>query len=567
MDDTTTNEVLDSIGTVQPVPPISPSEYSLGTSHNGQDRESDVGDFQNALSNPDWSSFLEPCEYSYNASMSVNPVCVNASAPFSLGFANEHEHSFAFEEVKFEPVLHNPTADVELEAPISSISEIPQELVALPTKRERRGWRQMRHIYFGTYQRLFTVANAANAVAVIVLLSQSRHGVSPTSSSLATAAAVNLVVTVAVRQEYFFNSVLHLALLTPRSAPLRLRRMLARVHHYAGFHSACAIACTAWFLLFAIFVTIDWVAGQVDSIAVLVVTYIILIELTMICTFAIPRLRSRSHNVFENVHRLAGWSSLILFWTLVMLLASNAHNADGELTPIGVYLVQQPSFWCLIMATLCIIRPWLHLRKLPVEIEHLSKHAIRFRFSSYLDAPGAAVRISTSPLKEWHAFACIPDSNNGSFSLIVSNAGDWTKQQIKHPQHHYYVRGIPTVSFATMARIFERVVFVATGSGIGPVLAVVVTHKLPCRILWSCQNPLQTYGIKVIGEVFQADPQAMVIDTHTSGRPNMVELSYHLFVRTNAEAVYIISNPKVTQKVVYGLESRGVPAYGPIFDS
>jgi hypothetical protein len=37
--------------------------------------------------------------------------------------------------------------------------------------------------------------------------------------------------------------------------------------------------------------------------------------------------------------------------------------------------------------------------------------------------------------------------------------------------------------------------------------------------------------------------------------------------RKRGEAVVVISNQKVTKKVVYGLETRGVPAYGAIFDS
>jgi hypothetical protein len=37
--------------------------------------------------------------------------------------------------------------------------------------------------------------------------------------------------------------------------------------------------------------------------------------------------------------------------------------------------------------------------------------------------------------------------------------------------------------------------------------------------------------------------------------------------RRKAEAVVVISNQRVTKKVVYGLEARGMPAYGAIFDS
>ena len=68
-------------------------------------------------------------------------------------------------------------------------------------------------------------------------------------------------------------------------------------------------------------------------------------------------------------------------------------------------------------------------------------------------------------------------------------------------------------------------------------------------------------------QVANADPGAMIINTRASGRPDMVALTYHLFRESNAEAVFAISNPSLTRKVVYGMESRGIPAYGPVWDS
>jgi hypothetical protein len=46
-----------------------------------------------------------------------------------------------------------------------------------------------------------------------------------------------------------------------------------------------------------------------------------------------------------------------------------------------------------------------------------------------------------------------------------------------------------------------------------------------------------------------------------------VQLTWREKEAFGAEAVFVISNPKVTDLVEYGMRSRGVPAYGPIFDS
>lgn len=47
----------------------------------------------------------------------------------------------------------------------------------------------------------------------------------------------------------------------------------------------------------------------------------------------------------------------------------------------------------------------------------------------------------------------------------------------------------------------------------------------------------------------------------------MVQIAYDMYKNSDAEAVFCISNPSLTKKIVYGLEGRGVPTYGPIWDS
>ena len=71
-------------------------------------------------------------------------------------------------------------------------------------------------------------------------------------------------------------------------------------------------------------------------------------------------------------------------------------------------------------------------------------------------------------------------------------------------------------------------------------------------------------------EIFIADPAAVVLDTkilNKDRRPDLLRLAYGLYQESSAEAVFVISNQKVTEKLVYELESRGVPTFAPIFDS
>jgi hypothetical protein len=76
-----------------------------------------------------------------------------------------------------------------------------------------------------------------------------------------------------------------------------------------------------------------------------------------------------------------------------------------------------------------------------------------------------------------------------------------------------------------------------------------------------------TYGDALVDEILEAQPGSHIWDTDKDGRPDLVKLAYTACRAFNAEAVICISNPKVTDEVVYAMESGGIPAYGVIWDS
>lgn len=357
----------------------------------------------------------------------------------------------------------------------------------------------------------------------------------------------------------------------PLSAPLRIRRVAAKIYHLGGLHSGCALAAFLWFILFAGMLTRQFAVDVsepeiVRAPAVLVLTYTILTLLVTIIMLTIPRFRSKYHNSFEAVHRFGGWSILALFWVNLVLLA----DAGRKLKPGGSLakaVRADPSFWLLLIITLSIIYPWLHLRKVKVDTVVLSDHAARMDFTYHTAGIGHSIRISDRPLKEWHSFAAFSKPDRHGFSIVVSNAGDWTKHQISHPPSRIWVRGVPASGVLRVATLFRRIVLVATGSGIGPCLSVLYSAKVPCRVLWSTPHPSETYGDEIIDAVRAADSAAVIHNTRTMGKPDMVALTYKLYVESEAEAVVVISNPALTKQVVYGMESRGAPAFGPIWDS
>lgn len=237
------------------------------------------------------------------------------------------------------------------------------------------------------------------------------------------------------------------------------------------------------------------------------------------------------------------------------------------IVPLGNALIQSPAFWLLAIVTSSIALPWLNLRKVKVRRDVLSGHAVRLYFDYTTPVVGTAVRISQRPLVEWHAFATIAKPGEKGFSLLVSNAGDWTSKQIQTGPSELWVRGVPTCGVLRIAPLFKRIVLVATGSGIGPCLPVIYAKRVPARIFWSTPHPEKNFGAEIIQAILDADQNAVIHNTKTMGRPGMVAISYRLLRESNAEAVCVISNKKLTQMIVYAMESRGIPAFGAIFDS
>lgn len=422
--------------------------------------------------------------------------------------------------------------------------------------------------FFTTYRKIFTVIFTANMIAFIAFAVKAK-GV-PHSADVAIASSCNLMMTILFRQENFVNLLYEIAVSAPHSLPLSVRRRLAKVFHYGGGHSGSGVAAVTWFIFYTVLITREYVQKPTgDARANLITSYILCTMFVLIISAAHPRFRVLFHDYFEAGHRFAGWTALVTFWIHNGFAARMLAHEQGIST--GLYFVKSPNFWFFCVSTSCTFLSWSRLRYHKVYPEVLSDHAVRLHFKYRPMNPFYGIKISEKPLLEWHAFATIPDADeNGKingFSVVVSNAGDWTNKLIHDPPKKLWIRGYPLHGLLYTSKLFKRIVVVATGSGIGPCLSLLYADCTPRRVLWSTQHPEVTYGPGVLNTVLKADPDAIIWNTRTLGRPDMVALTYQLVLESKAEAVFIISNPKVTAKVVYGMETRGIPAYGAIFDS
>jgi hypothetical protein len=67
--------------------------------------------------------------------------------------------------------------------------------------------------------------------------------------------------------------------------------------------------------------------------------------------------------------------------------------------------------------------------------------------------------------------------------------------------------------------MFDPVVIVATGAGIGPCLGLFEGFpNLPCRVIWQARSLEKTDGKAIIAAVMKADPNAVMLDTDLHGR-------------------------------------------------
>lgn len=445
---------------------------------------------------------------------------------------------------------------------------LPITHVLPPEKLDQRPFRQLRHAIFTVYRRLFTIVIIANVLALAIIEGKPRN-TKYYFKAISSFASANLFLTVAIRQDYIINFLFEVLASTPKNTPLRLRRILTKIFEFGGVHSSAGICSTVWFIRLAAFLTISFDNGSLRDIPVVILTYVLLLLFMGIVIFAHPKLRSKYHNTFERMHRFAGWLCSAIFWTLIMLAAKAMTSPEESLVDV---LIDLPSFWLLSINTIHSIIPWLRLRKLEATPERLSDHALRLHLKANIGG-FYTVRISDSPLSEWHSFACFIDSkpkDGSTNSVVISRAGDWTSKTIADPKLYYWIRGLPTRGVLYMSLMFRSVVLVTTGSGIGPCLNLLYMEpstRPAVRVLWSTPKPLATFGEEIVENVREADPEAVIWDTKAFGRPDMVALTWQLFMESKAEAVFVVSNPKVTKMVVYALESRGVAAYGPIFDS
>ncbi|KAJ5767677.1 hypothetical protein N7533_000260 [Penicillium manginii] len=489
---------------------------------------------------------------------------------------------------------------------------LEDDLEAQTPQPKRKAFSHLRYNVLTVYRRLFGVVFFTNLAVFLWVMISNRQLL-----ALVDATAVNLVACGLARHPMVVNAIYRIVCSVPRSWPLWIRRRAANAAHYGGVHSGCGTASLVWYIGFVAVVSKTyWTSSPISpasdhgfSAAPIAVSYIILALLAVMVIVAYPTFRMKMHDYFELTHRFASWLILALFVVLVMIFVHEVSRA--ELDSFGHFLITLPAFWLLLAAIVAVAHPWILLRKVKVQTEPLSTHATRVHFDHTPIAFAKGIQVTKHPLRDWHSFAGFPDpassenvtqseksqdpekpqepqdlpqleepeqpkkivkphghGHRRSWSIVVSKAGDWTADTIQNPPAYLWKRAVLMRGVGYGMRVFNRIIIVTTGSGIGPCLGFLGDENRPLiKVIWQTRTPVKTYGQGVMDLVHQMGPDPIIFDTSRDGRVDMLPTVRQQVTEFGAEAVFVISNPAMTKKVIYEFESQGIPAYGPIFDS
>ena len=393
----------------------------------------------------------------------------------------------------------------------------------------------------------FAVTAAINSG--VVIWSAGHGGVGDRAVDWSLAA---FCIAVAARHDGIVRGVFVLGRLVPS---YRLHQL---TYHLGQLHRAMAIAGVAWLAVAVTLAVPSSPVARAASAGVLVI-------LTVMARTARDRVRQSQHNRFESVHRFGGWAALGILAVIVPVEAARSLPPGSSLAG----LVRQPSVLLLAALVMLVAHPWLGVRRLPAEFLAVTSEVIVVALPGRR-LLGEFVRVSREG-HEWHSFAVATAGREGPgrYCLVIRRAGDWTERLARDVEHGrapawLWMRRMRGYGFMYHAQAYRRVLMVATGAGIGPVLPYLLSRSpVQFECLWIGRCHRAAMGTDLVDRVL-ASGSVTLIDT-SRGRPDVgacVADVAHRF-----DAVFVVSNDVVRDAVARACESLGVPWYGPTFDS
>jgi len=386
----------------------------------------------------------------------------------------------------------------------------------------------------------------------------------------------NILIAILVRNELILHLLYRLAVWASVRIVYGKYYLNSSVHYIGGVHASCA---TWGFLWLIVDEFQQWgnpsdllsMATSSDPIS-LAISSILLTLLFIIILTAIPPFRNKFHDTFEISHRYLGWSCLgilVLQQTRFQFII-----ALNQAYPLET-LLTNPVLLMLALMILSIFLPWISVQCFDKFRMHCPSDGVLIVTFPGMADVGTFARISLDGV-EWHSFSVAETSFNkqtgeSEINLIIAAVGDWTKNLIRQVEKgslpkRLWVRRVKPPGFMFSINAYSRVVVIATGAGIAPILPHVIKNGHKLCILWIGDNHQETYGEKIFS-ILCAHPRCVIFDTGVHGRPNVGELAIQTVREFRAQAVFCVSNKAVTSDVIKACLAKGIPAYGASGDS
>ena len=397
-----------------------------------------------------------------------------------------------------------------------------------------------------------------------------------TDTSTAIFSVSNILVAVLVRNELILHLLYRLAVWTSVTIGYGKYYLNSGVHNIGGVHASCA----TWGFLWLVVDQWQQLGNPSDPGSMYIISdpisittsSILLTLLFIIIVTASPAFRHKFHDTFEINHRYLGWSCLGVL--VLHQLRFQYIIAINQAYPLKT-LLTNPVLLMIALIIFSVAFPWISMQCFDDFGMHCpSQGVLVVTFPGRADV-GSFARISIDRV-EWHSFSVArtsfcQETGKSKIHLILGAAGNWTKDLIwqvekENLPKRLWVRRVKPPGFMFSINAYSRVVVIATGAGIAPVIPHVIKNSHKLSIVWIAKEHEQTYG-KEIWSLLDSHSRCKIFDTRMHGRPDVEGLAIQAVQDFRAQAVFCVSNKVLTERVVKACLEKGIPTYGATWDS
>ncbi len=307
---------------------------------------------------------------------------------------------------------------------------------------------------------------------------------------------------------------------------------------------------------------------------VLLVTLLGLVSIIIITSLAV--FRRKYHNHFENIHRYGGYLAVML---LIAYFLLTGIESSYSLTD---FLSQPESYLILAIVTM-LVTPWIGVSEVYPELVHVGPNVIGMRLPGE-PSFGTYTRITLSN-RYFHPFGDsmydFDDENNRV--IYITPAGDRTTEVVEAAKKGRFLLTESTVrmrrfkGFMYHHANYDNILILVTGGGIAPVIpCLVLNTRTRINVLWIGKDQPEEFTQPLLESLMnKISDQEINVHLLNTNDPDLKAFTDKTYIALllkacdhyNPEAVFVMSNQKLTIDAIHALKECGWKAYGATFDS